>query len=217
MVLQEDKSPFMLAIPPQCTKQSLQHRAELDGRHSPRAPHPPGSTSHPMCPRALARGVPHGPDSEHPLTHSISTASHQGHHGCSLALALWVLPGQGDSTGVAATATAHGLHEGDRCPTGEHPQTSWHHSAHQADNSPPPAAGSPPRWTKGQTRGMDGSPQPRAQPQPLWVTATVSGLAQGPWQGPGKARASAAAQGWDAKCGKPGSPLTHGHKCFSRG
>lgn len=37
---------------------------------------------------ALARGVPRGPDSDHPLTHSISMASHQGHRCCLPAQAL---------------------------------------------------------------------------------------------------------------------------------
>lgn len=39
--------------------------------------------------QALARGVPRSPDSEHPLTHSISMASHRGHHSCLPAPALW--------------------------------------------------------------------------------------------------------------------------------
>lgn len=51
------------------------------GGHSLAAPtHQPALLT-PIYLQALARGVPHGPDSEHPLTHSISVALHQGHRG----------------------------------------------------------------------------------------------------------------------------------------
>lgn len=40
--LQEDKSPFMLAVPPQGMEQSCRAQHGARGGHSPRAPQPPG-------------------------------------------------------------------------------------------------------------------------------------------------------------------------------
>lgn len=66
---------------------------------------------------------------------------------------------------------------------------------------------------RGMDGGMDGRPQPRAQQQPL--CARGSRLAEGLWQGPGKARESVAAQ--MPSVAHPSSPLTRRHKCLSRG
>jgi len=210
--LPEDKSPFMPAMPPWGTEQSRRHSTEPERDTAPGPPTRWAELPTPMYLQALARGVPCGPESEHPLTQSISVASHQGHRACLLALRG--AAGRGETSGVGARAAAHG----ESIPKA--PGT-----AQRADgSSPPPAAGSPP--TDGQTdgatdagmdRGMDGSPQPCAQPQPPRGPAAVSGLAEGPWPGLGKVRVSGAARCRDAERGTARLPADSSAQMFQQG
>ena len=92
--LEEDKSPFMPAMPPWGAEQSHRHSAEPERGTALGPPSRLAARPTPMYLQALARGVPRGPDSEHPLTHSISMALHQGHHSRPPAPALWGAAGE---------------------------------------------------------------------------------------------------------------------------